>query len=223
MNPEQVKPPIAPILIRLKRDTADLHRQVEDRFRILDPALTRQGYVQKLERLLGLHQPLEALIEPWGDRLDIDWDARRKTPLLQADLEFLGKTPAEIAQLPHCKALPVIDDLGAILGCLYVLEGSTLGGRMIARHLAQHLDVAPGQGASFFSSYGEALMPRWRHFQQRLAELATSAVMEDRIVDSARATFTSFGNWMADVRGKPADEPLLTASTALYLQKSPNP
>jgi hypothetical protein len=31
-----------------------------------------------------------------------------------------------------------------------------------------------------------------------LAELATSAAMEDRIAESARATFTSFGNWMAD-------------------------
>jgi heme oxygenase len=197
MIPDQVNPPIAPVLIRLKRDTADLHQQVEHRFRILDPALTRQGYVQKLERLLGLHRPLEALIEPWGDRLVIDWDARRKTHLLQADLEFLGKTPAEIAQLPHCEALPSLDDLGAVLGCLYVLEGSTLGGRMIAGHLAQHLGVVPGQGASFFSSYGEALMPRWRSFQHRLAELATSAAMEDRIVQSAQATFTSFGNWMA--------------------------
>ena len=198
MTPEQVNPPIAPILIRLKQDTADLHQQVEDRFRILDPTLTRQGYVQKLERLLGLHQPLEALIEPWGDGLAIDWDARRKTHLLRADLEFLGRTPAEIAQLPRCEALPTIDDLGAVLGCLYVLEGSTLGGRMIAGHLAQHLGIVAGQGASFFSSYGEALMPRWRSFQQRLAELATSAAMEDRIAESARATFTSFGNWMAD-------------------------
>ena len=198
MTQEQVTHPIALILTRLKLETAALHQQVEDRFRILDLTLTRQGYVQKLERLLGLHQPLEALIEPWADRLAIDWDGRRKTHLLQADLEFLGRTPGEIAQLPNCAALPELNDLSAVLGCLYVLEGSTLGGRTIAKHLAQHLGVVPGQGASFFSSYGEALMPRWRSFQQRVTELATSAAMEDRIVQSAQATFTSFGNWMAD-------------------------
>ena len=198
MNTQPASLPTAPILNRLKLETADLHRQVEERFRILDPALTRQGYVLKLERLLGLHQPLEMLIESWRDRLDIDWDARRKAHLLRADLEYLGRTPAEIAQLPCCKALPELSDLGAVLGCVYVLEGSTLGGRMIARHLAQHLGVVPGQGASFFSAYGEALMPRWRSFQQRLAELATSETPEDRIIDGARATFISFGDWMAE-------------------------
>jgi heme oxygenase len=198
MNTEPANPPTAPIQNRLKVETAELHQQVEERFRILDPALTRLGYVLKLERLLGLHQPLETRIEQWRDRLAIDWEARRKAHLLQADLEFLGITPAEIAQLPWCTELPELSDLGAALGCLYVLEGSTLGGRMIAKHLAQHLGVVPGQGASFFSPYGEALMPRWRSFQQRLVELANSATLEDRIVDSARATFNSFGHWMAD-------------------------
>ena len=198
MNTQPASLPTAPILNRLKLETADLHRQVEERFRILDPALTRQGYVLKLERLLGLHQPLEMLIEPWRDRLAIDWDDRRKAHLLRADLEYLGRTPVEIAQLPCCKALPELSDLGTVLGCVYVLEGSTLGGRMIARHLAQHLGVVPGQGASFFSSYGDELMPRWRSFQQRLAELANSATPEDRIIDGARATFISFGDWMAD-------------------------
>lgn len=198
MNMEPASPPTAPILNRLKLETADLHQRVENRFRIMDPTLTRQGYVLKLERLLGFHQPLETLIEPWRDRLAIDWDARRKAHLLRADLEFLGRTPAEIAQLPCCKALPELTDLGAVLGCVYVLEGSTLGGRMIAGHLAQHLGVVPGQGASFFSPYGDELMPRWRSFQQRLAELANSATPEDRIIDGARATFISFGDWMAD-------------------------
>ena len=198
MNMEPANPPTAPILTRLKLETADLHQRVENRFRILDPTLTRTGYALKLERLLGFHQPLETLIEPWRDRLAIDWDARRKAHLLRADLEFLGRTPAEIAQLPCCKALPELTDLGAVLGCVYVLEGSTLGGRMIARHLAQHLGVVPGQGASFFSPYGDELMPRWRSFQQHLAELANSATPEDRIIDGARATFTCFGDWMAD-------------------------
>jgi heme oxygenase len=45
--------------------------------------------------------------------------------------------------------LPVINSLGRLVGALYVLEGSTLGGQLISRQLNQHLGLTLNTGARF--------------------------------------------------------------------------
>ena len=47
--------------------------------------------------------------------------------------------------------LPDLQGVQEALGCLYVVEGSTLGGQVIARHLRQTLGVDPRCGGSFFA------------------------------------------------------------------------
>lgn len=106
--------------------------------------------------VLGLYAPLEARlgqIEGWSD-LNIDFDVRRKMPLLEHDLELLGLTNTERALLPICQELPALPSLANGLCCMYVLEGATLGGQIISRHLAQHIAVTPITGGAFFASYG---------------------------------------------------------------------
>jgi heme oxygenase len=45
-----------------------------------------------------------------------------------------------------------------------VLEGATLGGKLIARDARQRLGVTPEAGAAFFAAYGSAAATRWRAF-----------------------------------------------------------
>jgi heme oxygenase len=190
----------APILGRIKAETAGHHRRIERQFGILDPHLSLDDYRLWLERLFGFHSPLEARVDAWASALAVDWDGRRKTPLLRADLSFLGLDDPAIAELPLCRDLPALPDLGSVFGVLYVVEGSTLGGRIIARHLRERLAVQAGAGASFFSGYGADLDARWQAFRRRLTEAASSPDIEARMVIAARDTFDALGRWLEPVR-----------------------
>lgn len=126
-----VAPPLG-ILERIKHETLPQHKRLERVFRILDPDLTREDYRYWLERLYGLHAGFEAAIEPWAATLDIDWASRRKAAWLRRDLLSLGRSEAELDGIALREALPQLASLGRAFGVLYVLEGSTLGGRHIA-------------------------------------------------------------------------------------------
>ena len=118
---------------------------------------------------------------------------RRKVPKLLADLEFLGYEAAD--RLPMCRSLPPLDSVPGILGSLYVVEGATLGGQLISRHLERTLGLREGRGYAFFSSYGPQVGSRWRSFRDVLLSCSTEQD-DDRIVDSATATFRGMYAWL---------------------------
>ena len=90
------------ILQRLKTATASQHSQVERRFKILDPHLSLDQYIDWLARLYGYYEPFERMIEPWSSEIAINWSDRCKTPLLIRDLARLGVTEERIASLTIC-------------------------------------------------------------------------------------------------------------------------
>jgi len=86
----------------------------------------------------------------WG----IDFDARRKSARLAADLQWLGH--GALTSLPRCAALRPLPGAAAAFDCLYVLEGATLDGRTIARHLGAHSGSAPTAAPADFTSTATA-------------------------------------------------------------------
>jgi len=184
------------ILERIKHETLPQHKRLERAFRILDPDLTREDYRYWLERLYGLHAGFEAVIDPWAAALDIDWTNRRKTPWLRRDLLSLGCREVELDGIPICDALPDTDSPGRVFGVLYVLEGSTLGGRHIALALEKRLGLTADNGAMFFNAYGDLLMPRWQSFRARLSAAATTQFVEQQMIGAARETFETFEHWL---------------------------
>jgi heme oxygenase len=72
------------------------------------------------------------------------------------------------------------------------VEGSTLGGQVLARQLAKaDIDLC-----RYFSGYAERTGPRWKAFCQLLADAATPN-KEDAIVQSAIHTFQQLAAWLA--------------------------
>lgn len=185
------------ILRRLKVETAPLHRRVERRFKIIDPHLTLDQYVHWLVRLYGYYEPFEQLLEPWSSEIAIDWSCRRKTPLLLSDLTRLGVAKERISSLPMCCSFPVLTNIGSVFGALYVFEGSTLGGRIIANHLKNTLKLEVDNGANFFLPYGADPKPQWSAFQSKLVEVAASDFQANEIIRAAMETFESFDKWLA--------------------------
>lgn len=148
----------------------------------------------------GYHAPLEARLdaaEAWQS-VGLDGTDRRRAQRLRSDLLALGLSEGDIDRLPRCKALPQVATPSDALGCVYVVEGSTLGGQMILRHLARHLEVRAGQGASFFAGYGSKTGMRWKETCAAIEAFDASGVgSTEGAARAAVATFTSLETWLS--------------------------
>jgi heme oxygenase len=187
------------ILQRLKRDTASQHEQIERRIDLLARMSSRAMYRVVLMQFYGLYVPVEAALDQ-VDGLPLvlgDLAARWKTDLIARDLAALGVSASEILALPRCTALPALTDVAHALGCLYVIEGSTLGRQVITRLIASELGITVDGGGAFFHSYGAMTGPMWRSFGAGLAAYATTPEREALIVASAQETFGAFERWLA--------------------------
>ena len=188
-----------PILARLKAETAARHDALERRLDVFGRLDTLDAYRALLGRFLGFYEPIEErirLVERHG-RLPLSLDERWKTERLKRDLATLGCSAGGIAALPRSADLPPLATAADAFGCLYVLEGATLGGQVIARLLTRHFGLGPDSGGAFFASYGRRVGPMWRELGVALASYTDQAGAHDAVVRSAHATFAAFERWMA--------------------------
>ncbi len=188
---------------RLRHGTRDLHDAIEanPRFaRLMAPDLSRDEYASLLARMLGHHAPAEAALAQAAPLLPaaLDLPARlRRGAALAADLRALGLKPARIAALPRCGAYR-LDSAEAAWGTLYVLEGSALGGQVIARHLAATLGLDAANGAAGIVPHGAETGRLWREFKQLLEESAALGRLDgDAVIAAARHAFATLDGWMA--------------------------
>jgi heme oxygenase len=94
--------------------------------------------------------------------------------------------------------MPDLSGVSRILGSMYVLEGSTLGGQIIARHFRRHVaGLEDGRGCSFFECYGPDVGTRWREFQGVL-RAHSSPSADDTMVAAAGETFVLLQSWLHD-------------------------
>lgn len=167
MNPSPPSPPSTTAFPselhgRLRQATRATHH-VLDHHPLLAPlvrsGLTRRQYGHALAALYPVHERVEAGILAFLARRPglFDFEPRRKLVALASDLAALGQVP-----LPAGADFPAPDSLGALIGVLYVIEGSTLGGQVIARTLRQSSD--DNLPVAFFTHYGDQVLPRWQAF-----------------------------------------------------------
>ena len=183
-----------PLLSRLRTETRDRHDAIEQTLLLMDDDLTLEAYKCRLEQFLGFYKPLEERLldgrgplAPW-----LDVQARRKTPLLEADVTALGQ---DAARLPVCTTLPSLASAAACFGCLYVLEGATLGGVIISGHVGQKLGISPAAGGAFFDGDGEQTGAMWQQFRTAISAFSRQSEAQDAVVASARATFEALQHW----------------------------
>ena len=185
------------ILKHLRSETSERHTVLEHRLPLVDPRLSRDGYQSILEGFFGYYAPLEVQLSGasvWAE-LAFDFAARRKVPELEKDLLVLGRTAEELTRLPKCAKLPKLETIPQVLGCLYVIEGSTLGGQIITRHLQANLGITPETGGAFFAGYGAETGARWQAFGAMITEAARFGGA-DEIVASANRTFETLELWL---------------------------
>lgn len=209
------------VLTRLRQETRAEHEAVEQVLDLMAPSLSRDGYCQRLKQFYGFYAPLEQALRAWDDcakgpadhtGLSISMRAAldtrlTKTALLREDLACLG---VSVEALPLCQSLPPLARQTEVLGCLYVLEGATLGGRMISQHVRATLGITPAGGGSFFEGYGAGTGQMWQAMRQLLVSGAPDASSANEMVASAIATFTGLRGWCQSVQTR------TTAKTARH-------
>ncbi|WP_310572017.1 biliverdin-producing heme oxygenase [Gemmatimonas sp.] len=189
----------SPILQRLRAETALRHAEMEAALPLHNGQLTRATYQALLLRFWGFYKPLEQRLHLSAlyAQPNFDYGARLKSPKLEHDLHDLGITSDMLLRAPQCRELPVVTTLPQLLGCLYVIEGATLGGQVITRQLQANAGLLPHAEARFFNGYGADTGPHWKATGAFLTERAEAVDQDDAIVASANDTFYALGRWVA--------------------------
>jgi heme oxygenase len=183
----------AALHLRLRDETASRHQTLEDRLDLLSPILDRDRYGIVLARFATIYASLEEQIDgalaDWPElRDELQWAQRRKAPLLDSDLRHLGIEPARV------DLINLVTNADEALGVLYVMEGATLGARLMRPHMEALL--APDRaGVAFFTGYGESGPAMWSSFR---AVLSAHEGDEQAVVNGALATFDTFLNAFDD-------------------------
>lgn len=182
--------PANPLLHALREGTRACHKGLEQRLPFFSDGFDLLAYQRLIEAYYGFHAPLEAALAGYQGV------ERNKAPALARDLLALGLDAAQVDALAQCSALPRIDSEASALGVMYVLEGSTLGGQVLKRAMAERLGVGADSGAGFFDVYGPLTGAHWRSFLARLAGASLPPAGLTCAVQAAVATFEGFEQWL---------------------------
>jgi heme oxygenase len=182
------------LLAALRAATRTVHERLEAALPLTDPGLTLAAYRVIVEAFHGFYAPLEPRLAKAAELSagGVPVGGREKRGRLRGDLLALGASDASVDALPLCAAVPDVTTPGAALGCLYVLEGATLGGRVIVRKL-RDLGLGPTTGAAFFDGYGVETGRMWASF---CVQLVASPWERAETVAAAVATFVEFERWL---------------------------
>jgi heme oxygenase len=190
--------PISMLSTKIKEQTAASHRQLESHplFHNLNGRFDEQNYLLLLHKLYSYYSALEKLYVPFfQDQPLLEIEKRQRADVLRKDIENrIGKTSAKPEEQEV--SLPVIDTLWKATGALYVVEGSTLGGKFICQSLAQ-VGVHASNGAAYFSGYGEDTGKMWKSFVQFMNEVAATEAEEQEVITTAEQVFTTLYNWLS--------------------------
>jgi heme oxygenase len=165
----------------LKRATNDAHDRVESVVRDAGMFETREGFQRYLAATYEMRARFEFLLDAnRAERVWADYPTRKIADLVAQDIADLGglSMAPEQGEEKNCSA-------GELLGVMYVLEGSSLGARILVKSVA-NMGLSSSFGARHLFRQAED-RDAWRSFIA-----AMDACPEPPCHDTARATFDAF-------------------------------
>ena len=188
-------------LQRLRSKTANSHQLIEQNRAsqlLISKEVTIVQYAHYLKSLYGFVHGFEKMVFPILKHNPLlQLNERSKSHFIQADLAMLNQTAAqpyvsdEIFSIHYPTA-------AAAFGGMYVLEGSTLGGQIISKHLSKVLGAAVAGKTTYLSAYASQTGTMWKSFLQLLCDAAANNNNEGEIIESAVNTFSLLNNCLSD-------------------------
>lgn len=173
-------------LAALRQATTGHHARIESLVGLGGP-FGRPHYgsvLQGFGAFLHGWEPAVARVLP---RRLLPWFTRgRRAFLVDRDLAELGLPLVG----PEFACVPALTDEAEALGSLYVLEGSALGGQLIAASLRHRLRIDADNGGAYFNGCGSGTAARWREYRELVqSQLDGDARARARAADAAVRTF----------------------------------
>jgi heme oxygenase len=146
-------------------------------------------YVQLLRIFYGFYQPLETRLDPFFTETTFPgYEKRRKSGSLLRDIGALTQSSFHLELPEH---IPDIVSFSSAMGALYVLEGSTLGGQVIAGMIEQQISPPSPMDFFFLRCYGSNTALMWTNFTQYLDRLSDTKEHQQNMIRSFAAACRS--------------------------------
>jgi heme oxygenase len=175
------------IINRLREATGNLHKTLEVKLHseeIMKKILNPQQLAHILATNYAFFKPAEKMLQEEGYPAQ---EYPLRADYAKADLKKLDAWRDNIDQLQQFQYPDKSES--AIMGMLYVMLGSSLGGKLIAEKLERNEIIATGTYTFFETS--ESAGKYWKNFLQKL-EKHENRLDEQKIVESAIRSFTIF-------------------------------
>ncbi len=207
---------LKPACARIKDQTSAAHRALHEcplLGELVSPRLSLAKYVKILSSFYSFYHDYESILLQACADFPYDAYARQKLPLLEQDAKALG---VSLERSEGVFPLINLDDQAKVLGMIYVVEGSSLGGQVISKHLAQNLGLNAMHGAAYFHGYGSATGPRWRETQAFLDDFEVQGGSIATMITTARLVFVDLQSRLhyhmaAKLADSSAEEPGINA------------
>lgn len=184
----QELPPQKEFLQRLRSETSTVHTNLEElsisqKLTAKDTSL--KDYVNYLQAMYSIIRSAEINIYPILETVISDIDHRYKASSLQSDIEHSQGITSYKEIFKADSLMPV----AYALGIMYVIEGSTLGGRIILKNLPEYLNLRSENRANFFEGYGEQTSAYWKSFIDEMSAYAIEHKVENVVIKGAQDAF----------------------------------
>ncbi|MFD2603580.1 biliverdin-producing heme oxygenase [Flavobacterium suzhouense] len=182
-------------LENLRKATSQSHTNLEAlpiSSSIMNPKVTNTEYALYLDLMHDVVKDAEENIFPALKDIVIDLDERNKAHLLEDDLKTLGLAKKDVVN-------PLSDSLknpskAFAMGIFYVIEGSSLGGRVILKNINAALGHDIENGAAYFGGYGGQTGSYWKNFLAQLTQYEAETNAGDEIIAGADYAFNAISN-----------------------------
>jgi len=197
-------PAAAPSLHDLLRaGTTPEHRDLECALNLLRAGFRLEDYRRLLVHYHGFYLPFERFLQDSAGRQStvarFYCGGRRKLSWLEQDLRALGVAVAPYAAYMAEQRFPALfPSEEHILGAIYVIEGSMLGGAVLSKHFRKHLQIEAETGLRFFSGYGPESREKWLETLQFLESRDPGGPLRIHALDGARRMFVLLRQHLVD-------------------------
>jgi heme oxygenase len=164
---------------------------------LMTPHVSIADYITYLQRLYGFVAPVEAIVYPAMHTVVANVPQRIKAHYILEDLRAAGVSEETIRSLPQYDATAFYTTGAEKIAAMYVLEGASLGGNVIFRHLQKTTGITPEKTA-YLTAYGAKTGIMWQQFIEAFTGYVMAQDNADEVISAAAATFGRIDNWLTN-------------------------
>lgn len=193
---QKEKTPADVFMQELRTATDPMHKGLEANSiskKLMSPEVNLTDYAFYLRCMGEVVKTFDEKILPAVSGVITDSEQRKKYADIQHDLAFLYANGAEKIETKPFNGFTGNPSLAYALGYAYVIEGSTLGGRVILKQVGPALKLETS-GTRFFTGYGADTGKYWKGFLQPFCMHVLRNDLQQEAIQGAIDGFTDIGN-----------------------------